>query len=81
MELMKGKFRTGHGPLTFSPLACSWALIHLLADFSGSMHSGKRRAANSMMALSTEKVSFGRPWMTHSRTLTGSPNTEEREKE
>ncbi len=39
------------------------------------MSRGQRRALLTMMALSMEKLSLGRPWMTHSRICTGSPST------
>ncbi len=45
----------------------------------GSMHSGQRRELVSMMALSMEKVSLGRPAMTQLRTRTGSASASARE--
>ena len=39
------------------------------------MSKGQRRALFTMMALSMEKLSLGRPWMTHSLICTGSPST------
>ena len=39
------------------------------------MSRGQRLALLTMMALSIEKLSLGRPWMTHSRVCTGSPST------
>merc|ERR1712159_10126 len=59
---------------TFSLLGASIWRIHLLACPCGSTMSGHLRAANIVIAFSTEKSSVGRPSMFHCRILTASPN-------
>ena len=55
-------------------------LIHLLACPWGSIISGQRRALATTMPFSMEKESLGRPAISQSRTLTGSPRMAESEK-
>ena len=54
-------------------------LIHLLAWPWGSIISGHRRALSTIIPLSTENESTGRPAMFHARILTGLPRVEFRE--
>ncbi len=54
-------------------LSFSMFLIHLLAWPCGSIHSGQRRELFTMIPLSIEKASTGKPAICQARILTGSP--------